>query len=173
MAEFLEDVQRRAERLGLEAFCARHPDPFLVRLDERGGRDDATPWVFAKPGAAKAPPGRLLQPVAGFMARVFEVVKTSGSGARHVVALGRAADNDIVIEERSISKAHARLKRTAAGEWEVEDAGSRNGTRVNGTRVALDTARALRSGDVVNFGDVSCLFISSRDLFEQLPTLTG
>src|SRR5438034_2671300 len=56
---------------------------------------------------------------------------------RHSLALGRAAACDICLSwDRRVSGVHARLERLG-GDWTVEDDGlSRNGTFVNGERVA-------------------------------------
>ncbi len=65
----------------------------------------------------------------------------------------RSADGkafDVRVPGRWISSTHAVL-RAAGGAWIVEDAGSRNGTFVNGVRV---TSQALREGDVVEAGRV-------------------
>jgi DNA-binding NtrC family response regulator len=61
---------------------------------------------------------------------------------------GRALD--VRVPGRWISSAHA-VVRAVAGEWIVEDTGSRNGTYVNGERI---TSRVLRDGDVVEAGRV-------------------
>jgi len=67
---------------------------------------------------------------------------------REPVTLGRAADCDIVLPERQISRYHARV------EWDVDgyvlrDLGSKNGTFVNGERVREQLYR-LRDGDEIS-----------------------
>jgi predicted component of type VI protein secretion system len=64
--------------------------------------------------------------------------------------VGRAPDNDIVLDDPSCSNYHAALKLTESGDFSVTDLGSTNHTRVNGHRV---TTRDLRDGDRVLFGD--------------------
>jgi VWFA-related protein len=76
------------------------------------------------------------------------------SGSR--VRIGRAPDNDIVIDDPTVSSAHAEL-RDEGGRWVVTDLGSTNGTYVNYSgangerRVAVN---ALKDGSTVRFGEV-------------------
>lgn len=60
--------------------------------------------------------------------------------------LGRADDNDVVVQDGDVSRYHARLLFDNGSLW-VRDAGSRNGIQVNGERVV--DHRALRVGDDV------------------------
>ena len=46
------------------------------------------------------------------------------------VNLGRQPDNDIVVDERSVSRRHAFIKR-AGSNYDLHDLGSTNGTFVN------------------------------------------
>ena len=75
------------------------------------------------------------------------------------LSLGRAADNDVTFGGEafpSVSTHHALLETAADGEVWVQDAGSRNGTFVNGER----TERArLAPGDVVQLGPVGPRFL--------------
>jgi FHA domain len=71
-------------------------------------------------------------------------------GLDAVVTLGRDVNNSIVLEDDFVSATHARL--TFRGRaWYVEDAGSTNGTFVNGSRIA--GPRRLAAGDVVRVGE--------------------
>jgi serine phosphatase RsbU (regulator of sigma subunit) len=54
------------------------------------------------------------------------------------VVIGRSSDAGIAVPDRSMSRRHARLFREA-GEWLVEDLGSRNGTLLNGRRITDPT----------------------------------
>jgi len=65
--------------------------------------------------------------------------------------LGRAAQADLVVDDPSLSRLHARLHVDEAGTLHVEDLESTNGVRVNGTRLPES---ALRAGDRVLFGSV-------------------
>jgi predicted component of type VI protein secretion system len=68
-----------------------------------------------------------------------------------VLRVGRgAAGNDVRLEERNVSRHHARFS-CRDGAVEVEDLGSRLGTFVNGERLA--GPRLLAPGDRVRIGD--------------------
>ncbi|WJV50233.1 FHA domain-containing protein [Streptomyces flavofungini] len=65
------------------------------------------------------------------------------------VRIGRAADNDLVIDDLVVSRHHAELRFLAGGTYEIVDLGSHNGTYLNGQL----TARArVMPGDIVGVG---------------------
>lgn len=66
-----------------------------------------------------------------------------------VNTLGRNQENDIVIDDDSISRRHAELQ-CRSEQVVVHDLGSKNGTLVNLERISK--ARTLKSGDQVHFG---------------------
>lgn len=66
------------------------------------------------------------------------------------VTVGRGSC-DLVLPDQSVSRKHGRLY-LESGLPMVEDTGSTNGTRVNGTGVTGPTR--LKNGDVVDFGDI-------------------
>ncbi|HZT07936.1 MAG TPA: FHA domain-containing protein [Chloroflexota bacterium] len=68
-----------------------------------------------------------------------------------VTRLGRSADNTIVLDDDYVSAAHA-IVLLHGGRWWVRDAGSTNGTIVNGSRIDGETA--LSEGDTLQIGQV-------------------
>lgn len=68
--------------------------------------------------------------------------------------VGRAADNELSLNDQSVSKIHAALLMTTEGTLLVADTGSTNGTYLNGRRIAYGESRLIEDGDVVGFGDV-------------------
>jgi len=68
--------------------------------------------------------------------------------------VGRASDNELTLNDGSVSKIHAALLMTTEGTLLVADTGSTNGTYLNGRRIAYGESRPIEDGDVVGFGDV-------------------
>jgi len=71
--------------------------------------------------------------------------------------IGRSPDNDIFLDDVTVSRKHAVLVQTG-GELKIEDLGSLNGTFVNRRRI--DSAVRLESGDEVQIGKYRLSFIS-------------
>jgi len=70
------------------------------------------------------------------------------------LSIGRADENNLVLEDSSVSRRHAVLTVDGA-EYRLRDVGSRNGTRVNG-RPVQETK--LVPGDAVQFGEVEARY---------------
>jgi hypothetical protein len=69
--------------------------------------------------------------------------------------IGRSRDADCVLRDPNVSRHHAELRRSAAGEWTIADLGSTNGIKVNGRRVG---STRLKSGDEVTVGTTTLQF---------------
>ncbi|MGZ3677056.1 MAG: ATP-binding cassette domain-containing protein [Ktedonobacterales bacterium] len=72
------------------------------------------------------------------------------------VQIGRAASSTYMLSDPKVSRRHARLVGTAAGQFILEDLASTNGTFVNHTPLA--SARQLQPGDHVQIGPYQWLF---------------
>ena len=81
-------------------------------------------------------------------------------GKRHVplegpiVNLGRMLDNEIVLDDSTVSRRHAQLQ-WRHGHYVLYDLGSRAGTLVNGQKVE---ECVLQAGDVFTLGNVSIIY---------------
>jgi hypothetical protein len=73
---------------------------------------------------------------------------------RSPTTLGRSPDNDIILDDRRVSRHHAQLAATG-GSLLLRDLKSANGTWVNGGRI---TERELQSGDLVSLGGLELVF---------------
>lgn len=73
------------------------------------------------------------------------------------VRIGQGPQNDVVIDDDTVSTSHARLD-YLEGSWRLSDLGSRNGTFVSGERVPAGGAVELSNGATVAFGGVKLVF---------------
>ena len=73
-----------------------------------------------------------------------------------VATIGRASECEVQLVDTELSRRHAQIRRAERG-WELEDLGSRNGTRVDGNIVRAATV-ALRDGAVIELGAHRLLF---------------
>jgi len=80
---------------------------------------------------------------------VFPDGRKRGIDSRTLL-VGRSADNDIPLDDDFASARHARLEPRRDGVW-VSDAGSTNGTYVNGAK--LSKPQRLKPGDVIRVGN--------------------
>ena len=72
------------------------------------------------------------------------------------VSIGRHPESDIFLDDVTVSRHHAEVRRVGAG-FHVSDAGSLNGTYVNQARV--ETA-ALNDGDEVQVGKFKLVYLA-------------
>jgi len=79
---------------------------------------------------------------------------------RSVLTIGRGDECDIVVNHRSLSRAHCRLERGPSGAWKVIDLGSSNRVQINGEEYAES---ALRPGDVITLGHVKLRFVAAGE----------
>ncbi len=80
---------------------------------------------------------------------------------QETASLGRDPGNDIVINDPQVSRKHARITRQGEA-MVIEDAGSTNGTFVNGMR--LTSPHTLANGNVIGLGDVVTLAYHGRGM---------
>ncbi len=76
-----------------------------------------------------------------------------------VISIGRGRESTIRVQNKSLSRQHARLELDAEGRALLSDVGSKNGTFMAGERV--EQPRALEDGDQFVCGDVGFMFRST------------
>jgi ABC-type multidrug transport system ATPase subunit len=118
----------------------------------------SAPPANAAPKTQMAPPAIRTPPEVGNLATKMIQAILPGSLTPHKPAgsatIGRASDNDIVIQDVLASRHHAFLVESPLG-TEIRDAHSVNGTFVNGVRVG---SAVLNEGDVITIGNIDLVF---------------
>lgn len=100
-----------------------------------------------------------------------EVVQHKVALSGQDISIGRAADNDIQIEDRAVSGRHAQIEWVKAdndqgGLYQLTDLSSTNGTFLNEHRLSESTA--LRHDDSIRIGFVSFRYLDENNQdFEQ------
>ena len=74
---------------------------------------------------------------------------------RDVTVIGRSAQTDIPLADDNASRRHCQVRKWA-GKFLVEDLQSKNGTFVNGDKIAKE--RPLSDGDLIAVGDTTIVF---------------
>jgi pSer/pThr/pTyr-binding forkhead associated (FHA) protein len=95
------------------------------------------------------------------------VIALAAKDGGPAVRLGRAPENDIVVDDGTLSRRHLLLRRDGAGGWTIEDAGSSNGTTVNGRRLGRAPTR-LEPGARIEAGAVRLSFYDGATLYLRL-----
>jgi hypothetical protein len=86
---------------------------------------------------------------------------------KDISTLGRDITNDIVINDREVSRHHMRITRGVDGHT-VEDLGSTNGTFINGKR--LSGVTSLQNGDIIGLGETVTLAFELARTQSTLPS---
>jgi hypothetical protein len=129
--------------------------PRQVRVEARWMPEEATGVERTRemePGEEDAEAAAAIAP----RGRPFLVLE----GRRHVnlvqpvISVGRALDNDMIIEDARVSRHHAQL-RLRYGRYVLYDLGSAGGTQINGYPIE---ECVLQSGDVISFAGVQVIY---------------
>lgn len=93
------------------------------------------------------------------------------------ICIGREEDMDILIDNPSVSRRQAEIRREGEG-WVVEDLGSSNGTFLHGHKI--EGPQAIVAGDEIGFGKFSIVFdkvvgeeTASASRSQPQPSMTG
>jgi ABC transport system ATP-binding/permease protein len=132
------------------------PPPNRQPPSQLGGASSAPP-LNVQPKTQMAPPASKPPEVGNLATKMIQAI-LPGSGTPEKppgsATIGRANDNDIVIQDVLASRHHAFLVQSPLG-TEIRDARSVNGTFVNGVRVG---SAVLNEGDVVTIGNIDLVF---------------
>ena len=98
---------------------------------------------------------------------VYPLTKKPGASFPDRITIGRTPNNDIVVNDHSVSRFHAYVRHDGTM-WIVADAGSKNGSWLDKSSLEARKERKLSSRGVLRLGDVDLRFLLASDLFAAL-----
>ena len=81
--------------------------------------------------------------------------------------IGRGAECDVVIDEKTVSSQHARID-WSKGDATLTDLKSSNGTLINGTPAKADLPQRVQDNDAIDFGAVRVLFLKVETFLKRM-----
>lgn len=138
-------------------------DPTFGEFAEELKQEDEARRAAKELGGVNIPHGAVPVPDIPIYARVTmqgarrEIPLSFKSGGKRRT-VGRGTDNELHLNDGSVSKIHATLMMNHEDVLMVADTGSTNGTFINGHRLTYGQAYPIAEGDVVAFGDVEVRF---------------
>ncbi|MFB7865643.1 FHA domain-containing protein [Streptomyces sp. NPDC056069] len=111
------------------------------------------------PPAPPAPPPRPSSVAYPALTGTFRQPTSVRPLPAHTVRIGRATDNDLVVDDLTVSRRHAELRAAPDGTYWIHDLGSHNGTFLNGHPVA--EARVTPE-DIVGIGHAAFCLIGGN-----------
>ena len=128
---------------------AHHAASFPPGIPESRVSSSTTLVSFISPRIANAPTTpAFIAPRASLHVTIGHCNTREVDCSPGTITIGRAPDNTLVVDDGRVSRQHARIEHEG-GQWRIKDAGSHNGTFVNGARVH---AHALHNGDKIVVG---------------------
>ena len=136
-------------------------DPTFGEFEEELRQQDEAKRAAAAgippPAAAPPPPDVVMAARITIRGNTKEATLVFAPGGKRL-NVGRVSDNDLCLNDASVSKIHAALLMNQQGTLLVADTGSTNGTFINGRRISYGEARQIEDGDMVGFGDIEVRF---------------
>jgi hypothetical protein len=155
---------------GEEAFLSRFNHPFLLYPEKHGAGGFATYHTRMADRGAGAKIAGSGKEIKKF--RVLPPNPSLGPDFPSKLLIGRSTDRDFAIDHSTVSKRHAFIalddERSA---YRLGDAGSTNGTFLNGQSVESGEPVYIRDGNIVSFGDCDYMFFSPLGFCELLKRL--
>ena len=140
-------------------FVRKYPDAWLIRENRPGERSTLPQFTMTMGSDAASTPRNEFEPAA------YRLL-----GAIKMLTIGRNGDG-ILIKDSTVSDKHLVLQQVAGGGWTVSDAGSKNGTLVDGQPLSPETPLQLQSGSHIQIGAVKLTFLSAAGLFRRITAV--
>jgi pSer/pThr/pTyr-binding forkhead associated (FHA) protein len=104
---------------------------------------------------------------------VFPIVKNQENAFGRGITVGRTGNNDVVLDDGTVSRFHAWFQRETDGRYIVTDAGSKNGSFVGGVRLTPRRPSPVSDGTRVRFGHVELTFYLASGFTKVLARRMG
>lgn len=173
MEDFLDFIMEAMD-ISEEEFVQAFPEPFLLVEFEGIQRvgDLERPKSYGKRGFADTITGIPIGLERIRDDKICRLKKSEEGSPDAPVLLGRAPDNDIILDYPRVSKRHASIEASGSGAWQITDAGSTNGTQVNQKPLEKGSTVALLNGDRIDLGgDFFATFYTPAGLFTYINQL--
>lgn len=158
---YLDDPKKVEAQLKKRPVLLYDPPPEPKGEGAIGEGDDDDDYQFRTQSGISTPA------IGGGDPMAVVVEKTKDNAFQRRITIGRTQNNDIVLEDASVSRFHCWLQEDG-GAWHLSDAGSRNGTSVAGRRLAAKSPVAVSSGTKVKVGAVELTFFSAEGFLAYL-----
>ena len=137
------------------------PDPHTSNQDTSQSSDDASLDYYLDPATV-----------------VIPLCKTTRNAFTHMITLGRAMNNDVILADVTLSKVHGWFLLPNKGDdvWYFVDNTSTNGTKINKHKILPQRPMFLKYGDELIVGNIQMLFLSKDnvlDLVEYMQNENG
>ncbi|MEW6431863.1 MAG: FHA domain-containing protein [Myxococcota bacterium] len=168
----VKELRTLASRLSADEF-RRQLGPFVLVQKPPGDSSTGTDKMGVPMNVARTTVAKPEAMSSGALALLFgfdDLVVASVPPLQGIdeLSVGRQPDNDLVLDDPSVSKKHAVLRWDAkAQRCSVRDLGSTNGTFLNAS-IRLKKETILKNGDILSFGEVQYWFLLTPTLHEKL-----
>ncbi|MBK7860284.1 MAG: FHA domain-containing protein [Archangiaceae bacterium] len=137
-------------------------------------------WLLWEPGSWKPPGSTTLvgqglsstpangNPTGQALALVLEPKRDGGQ-----LTLGRGPECDIFINDGTLSQLHLVLMQAAGGGWTVRDAGSRNGSTLDGVKLLPGAPLPLKAGGKLVAAGVTFTYYDPAGMLQRLQVAQG
>lgn len=111
----------------------------------------------------QAPPSSALMA----QVEVYPLVKKPAAAFPELITIGRTVNNDVVLANHSISRLHLYVT-CKNGQWWIADAGSKNGSWIDGQKLQPRREVLLTSAKLVRVGELYLTFHLAEDAYDAL-----
>ena len=147
-----------------DEFAARYPFPFL--FGRRAALRPVKPQrTEVREITAMVPMDLVERPGEGEL--LVLPVRKIQEAFPSMITIGRTNNNDVVVTNPQISKFHA-FFRKVNDDWELADAGSRNGTTLKGAKLEAKKPVKVSYGDKLALGGLQFEFLDASGLWTAL-----